>query len=524
MRFFLTLALLLVITIDSKAAVNPKNGNFDVTYTDLAPFGGSVPLQIRRTYNSFASERGWFGNGWGSPLETRLFVLPDGSAVVKENGNGRRTFYRAASRSDETIDKGVQRIISAFSIKHKVPVETLTQLRRELVRDEELRTEYALAYGVETEMQIGASLGDICGPRSLVRLATSYKRSDCDRFGQNMVHTDVFDLSGRLLTRTYDGGYTLTVVYGNGSPVRIVDSNGIAIGFAWGERTLMLGVAGSGSHVKYEFDGQRNLSAVSYIGGDDDGLRYRFGYDASHNLTAIHYVDDTALSIAYKDRPQGIVASVTERIGTRVVYDYDVDPLNAQRHSTTVTTTSPSGEIKTDRFEYETQLRQDGAIAQTKLDRIGKYGQQRRVLDGDGRLTMTYDVDAGMTEYIYHPRSGKLLLALGPDSIKKYGYSEDGNLIEVRHAPGSTFRIAYHPNGSVKTIREYGANARLLESVQIWYDTTGRTVRIKSHHAGTINLAYDNAGNITTMSDIGTPAARAFRGSLHRLLRAVAAH
>ena len=81
----------------SVAGVNPKNGNFYIACAAIFLENNGHELGIARTYNSKSTVSGWFGYGWGSSYETRLIVMPDGSAVVRENGSGRSMFYRTKS-------------------------------------------------------------------------------------------------------------------------------------------------------------------------------------------------------------------------------------------------------------------------------------------------------------------------------------------------------------------------------------------------------------------------------------------
>jgi hypothetical protein len=72
-KFKLTMTALLMVSV-AQAGVNLKNGNFYVSYTDIVVPGGGKKLEITRTYNSKATEVGWFGFGWGSLYETKLVV------------------------------------------------------------------------------------------------------------------------------------------------------------------------------------------------------------------------------------------------------------------------------------------------------------------------------------------------------------------------------------------------------------------------------------------------------------------
>ena len=84
----------------SLAGVNLKNGNFYISYTDIVVPGGGKKLEITRTYNSKATEVGWFGFGWGSEFETKLEASADGSIVIHEHGVGAKTRFTPKTAID----------------------------------------------------------------------------------------------------------------------------------------------------------------------------------------------------------------------------------------------------------------------------------------------------------------------------------------------------------------------------------------------------------------------------------------
>ena len=90
---FLKFLLVFLLPLAAIAGVSLKNGNFYISYTDILVPGGGHDLKVVRTYNSRATETGWFGFGWGSDYETFITVSADGSVVVHENGSGALTRF-----------------------------------------------------------------------------------------------------------------------------------------------------------------------------------------------------------------------------------------------------------------------------------------------------------------------------------------------------------------------------------------------------------------------------------------------
>jgi hypothetical protein len=115
MKLIVILVALLAFPVLATAGVNPENGSFYITYNDITQRSGDHELNLDRTYNSLSSDLGWFGYGWGSQYETRLVVLPDGSAAIKENGAGLTTYYRGGSES--AVKAGIERIIMSVQFE-----------------------------------------------------------------------------------------------------------------------------------------------------------------------------------------------------------------------------------------------------------------------------------------------------------------------------------------------------------------------------------------------------------------------
>ena len=119
MKSLKQIGLLVVLLFAATAfgGVNLKNGNFYITYTDIVVPGGGEKLEISRTYNSKATELGWFGFGWGSYFETNLVVSADGSVVIHENGAGGKTRFTPKNPVDIII-KSTECLNSTFDNIH----------------------------------------------------------------------------------------------------------------------------------------------------------------------------------------------------------------------------------------------------------------------------------------------------------------------------------------------------------------------------------------------------------------------
>lgn len=252
MKLKTILAILLTAPLAASAGVPPQNANFYITYNDVSLKSGDHELEITRTYNSKSTDHGWFGYGWGSTYETRLVVLPDGSAVVKESGNGATTYYRTQDLN--AIREGVKRIVQVAAARENLTQEAADQLAAQLLSDEEKRLEEVIKYEIKTELPIGAALADYCGKGSLTRVAEGYSRKDCNRFGQAVPVTDTFDLQGRLIRRTTNDGYAIVINYREDGGAQIHDTVGQNIELSWTPEGRVAHVKGEKVEVTYTYE------------------------------------------------------------------------------------------------------------------------------------------------------------------------------------------------------------------------------------------------------------------------------
>src|SRR5690606_13789872 len=170
----LTIAGLLMAGL-SMAGVNLKNGNFYISYTDIVVPGSGQKLEITRTYNSKATDVGWFGFGWGSAFETTLVVSADGCAVVHENGAGGKT--RFCPKNTVDAEAAATKIVDAMRKKTPMTGVASKQLIERLKNNAELRHAYAKNFGVETKIAKGTILySNDRGLQELHKTAEGYKR------------------------------------------------------------------------------------------------------------------------------------------------------------------------------------------------------------------------------------------------------------------------------------------------------------------------------------------------------------
>ena len=489
MKLKLILATLLALPAIGQAGVDPKTGNFYITYSDVSLKSGERELEIAHTYNSKATQVGWFGFGWGSRYETRLTVLPDGSAVVRENGAGRVTYYR--TKDEGAIKAGVQRIVEAAKKSETLSPAAADQLATELLRNEELRLAKVVKYGLQSELPNGAALDDFCGKASLTRVGDGYRRKDCNRFGDSEPATDTFDLQGRLIRHELSDGYAVTILFTDAGHAEIRDTLGQSIALTWTEEGRIASARANDIEVKYSYD--RLDLAQSLL---STGLSYKYSYDNQHNLTRVTYVDDSAMTISYSPSVNGRVDAVTDRMGEKQTYEYRSDPANASHYWTRRTLISSAGQTSTREFEYEDQTSATGVTQPARIAVAAADAAHETRFDLKGRVVRKANSEGIYSEYVYHPRSDKLILVISNRLATEFHYDDQGQLVRAENSDGQVIELGYANSPQIQRLVEINRTERTRRELRFKYNRDGRPTEIALVGSGKITVEYDDKGEI----------------------------
>ena len=208
------------------AGVNLKNGNFYISYTDIVVPGGGKKLEITRTYNSKATEIGWFGFGWGSEFETRLETSADGSVVIHEHGVGAKTRFTPKTAIDPVIAS--TKIVTEMKKKTALSEKATSELIQKLASNAELRHTYAVNFGIQSSVAPGTVLYSFdLGPQTVTVTKEGYRRDNSDGI------QDFFNAEGQMVKITDKSGYFVGFTYKNGQLESIKDSQAKQIFFSW---------------------------------------------------------------------------------------------------------------------------------------------------------------------------------------------------------------------------------------------------------------------------------------------------
>jgi len=485
MKIRMLCAALLILPAIAVAGVNSKNGNFFISYQDITQKSGENELNLSRTYNSKSTASGWFGYGWGTPFETRMTVMPDGSVVVREHGTGQINHY--APKGGNNLQAGVDKIVAVASQRDGLVPEAAETLRNRLLVDADLRRAKVLQYGIQTQLQIGGTAqSSACAGAIVTRSDEEYRRATC------VGGLDYFDLAGRLIRQEEDG-YKLTIHYAGKNPDRIEDSLGQKLFLKWtpAGRVAEARTEKAAPVITYSYDARENLLLSNEIGGNF----YRYGYDGNHNMTRIGYIDNTHMDMEYDVK--GLITSVTGTDGAKTTYSYRYDPDNPSLHYwTTITRISASGE-KSSR-EDEFLLATDAAGIEKVTGMSMTVGERRQdvVLDERGRVKRVRKPDGGFAEYTYHPTLGKVSAVLTDEGRTDFQYNDAGDLVRAKNSHGQLIELEYDGSRRIFGILETNQKESTRRELIFLYDSNSKPIRISLIGIGEILIEYDPKGEI----------------------------
>lgn len=486
------------------AGVNLKNGNFYISYTDIVVPGGGKKLEITRTYNSKATEIGWFGFGWGSEFETRLETSADGSVVIHEHGVGAKTRFTPKTAIDPVIAS--TKIVTEMKKKTALSEKATTELIQKLASNAELRHTYAVNFGIQSSVAPGTVLYSFdLGPQTVTVTKEGYRRDNSDG------RQDFFNAEGQMVKISDKSGYFVGFTYKNGQLESIKDSQAKQIFFSWFPDGLVKEIWSAGDK-KATFKYQDSDLVSSKDVADNT---YDYTFDKSHNLTGISYSDKTKLGVSY-DPQTFFVSEVVDRNGESTKYQYGSNPKNPDNHYWTVVTKPGfDGKPVANRYEYEIKSKPDGAqytyrvlteINGIKTETIyndnslpSKIARGTHITNFEynqnGLLVKKTSSKGDFVNIEYDDTINKIKKVVNNEGTTQFEYDAKGNLVKASNNVGKVVYLIYDSKGKIsKMVDQESATQKRVLAFK--YNALGKPVEIEMEQIGKINVAYDNYGEI----------------------------
>lgn len=527
------------------AGVNLKNGNFYISYTDHS-FSKTSGFEILRTYNSKSIERGLFGFGWGSEIETRLFAIGDGTIFIKEHGSGANTFFDGAQADEEALTEAINRLIQAALEKGDLEnnpgaISAYRQKLRNNREERATRWKKYLQAGLLQAPDFSAGTRWVStdrGNQRAERTATGYRRTYSDG------SYDVFDEQGLMAGKyTKDNQPRYIITYNRQQQINTVaDRNGNKFVFRFTRDGKLSQIQSSLGISYYTFEGENLVKTV-----DVAGNTYRHEYDAVHNMTAIRYKDQTAMLIEYYNTNY-FVKRITERDGGWKEYIYvsfytEEGQVNDDRYATYVVAPNRyTGGSDSNYYEYEIRTKMDGSRYTYRiLQRVG-YTEKETVYsencnnplrirnqDRSGTRTSTYaynsfclltykENNTSITRVTYDSLLRKIVRSEYTDkatsrlTVYSYRYNTNGDLVRADE-DGKWVELSYDENNKIsRMVYEDGV-------LEFEYNSMGKPILIRSEGKGSVRVTYKSNGEIDkTESDEGSSVAISITSAMQTLL------
>ncbi|WP_406685483.1 DUF6531 domain-containing protein [Seonamhaeicola sp. MEBiC1930] len=519
-RFFkILICFCFICTNIIYAGVNLKNGNYYVSYTDIEMNTfRSAFTSIVRTYNSKSTTVGLFGFGWGSELETKLYVYPDGTLIVQENGSGGTTYYKSSLVTDDMLELMIDELLDVTLSEGAISdsPDAIIERRNRLMRDMEYRSrewgkyvkkgllEYTTDFpeGMEWESyQRGNS--------KMIRTGNGYKRI-------TNRETETFDLSGNMTRYDKGNGEYSILEYKDNKLYKMIAASGDELIFKLNEDGFITSIKSKVGNSSYIYDGKKLIETK-----DAASNIYKHAYDDLYNMTSISYQDGSTYRIEYHPKTF-YVKKIIDKVGDITEYEYHVfyneDGTIDKNHYATSVIKEFYGEKNSNYYEYIIGVKLNGErynkMIKTTINGISKEthydelcNKPTSITRNEYKTTFKYNnrcllieklSASGDSIYIkYHSKFEKITNVKNYNGETSFEYNDEGNLIKANKVNGANLELTYDDKGRIESMNQDG------DILTFQYNKYGKPIKISKKEGGFIRIEYDKNGEIERVDSNG---------------------
>ncbi len=530
-------ALVSMSTAFARADVNLRNGNFYVTFRDLAYPGGELETKIERVYNSKTNFIGMFGLSWGIEYETRLRVDPDGSIIISSYGGGADNRFVAKNYNAKDLTAGVELLIQTEKKAGILTSEKQVQAERtKLTNEFDYRADrYAMFVNKGTLPRKAIAEGtQFTSTEFLYQYVTRVKGGfvhvmegkNIQKFNEMGKLVQIMDRNKNFINFTYDK---------NNHMVQIVDSQNRKLNLTWNQMNFVEKITGeSGKFATYKYDAKGYLIYAR----DDSGFENTYSYtnDIYKYLNEIGYLQNKDS----KGKPKKMqinyygadlktnVKSVLNPDGTVNEYEYIKNPKDPSYYGVHVLLKDSDGSrISDSKYEYFSKIKLGGVAATMKMistidgDRTEtvydeKNGFPVKVTNNGRVTTMAYDIKGRMTKKVtplettdltYDPVVGKVSrvqrkLKSGTVLWSSFQYDPPtGNLVFAKNNENKSVKLIYDTNGRIRALVDQSQRQLTFK-----YNELSKPIEISDAKVGTVKFTYKNSGEVDKVESNGGAA------------------
>lgn len=422
--------------------VDLKNGNFFYSWIDAELTAKNFFWQMQRSYNSRENRVGYFGQGWCSPLESKLTFDPESKNTIsiQNCGSGETTIYTKAGELWKNGDQTISIVDSMFALKVKGTTRLQFNQQGDLdafwLRDEKAKLTY------------------LKGKLNRIETAAGFLTFKFDEEGKV---TQIISDSGKTITYSYDGNNLASVknIWGSEFSYQY-DKLGNMLLAQWPDKTAikltydapkdwvisLSDREGCVEKYHYEFRKSGNDTKITSSVHRTCGKKARENktidivYDKSNNLKSVKQtVGHQWKEIQYNE--QGKPVKISDYAGLRLSFEYDKDGnltqkqngndktqfiLNEQKQVSQII--SPNAKLK---LEYDDRGRvvkmintaNSTAPAELKISYVDQSEKLKTMdLAGSGQINYSYDADGKVSDTKFKPTNkSEIDLQIGVNQI-----------------------------------------------------------------------------------------------------------
>ncbi|MFL6621742.1 MAG: DUF6531 domain-containing protein, partial [Sulfurifustis sp.] len=252
----------------------------------------------------------------------------------------------------------------------------------------------------------------------------------------------------------------------------------------------------------YTYDTRGRVKTITQTPSGGTARTTTYIYNAANNVTSVTFPDGIVLTYTY-DAAQ-LLRQVTDNLGNKVVYDYDLKGNRTQAYTYDPTNTLVRAiDLAYDARNHVNQINHSGSITQQIADAIGNLTSvtdpnanppTQNGFDALNRLVQTLNSAGGTTTYGYDIADRLTQVTAPNNATTQYVYDDLGNLLQEISPDRGTTSYTYDSAGNVLS----KTDARGIV-VNYTYDALNRVTRVTYPASSSENIAYtyDSGTNCT---------------------------
>jgi YD repeat-containing protein len=438
----------LLVSLSAWSLVDVRNANFTDVIVDV-DFPNVSVNPTTRIYNSRSQEKGIFGFGWCSLIETSLNIQDAKTLILKECGAGHEITFRLQKDGNFVSENNPA---DAIEKKNALYFRMRNQFQQEFSAKGQMTAQY-----------------------------------DKNLNGFRMT----YDSENRIEKLSFQNGVQARFSYNSDGFVREINSPGIdSLTYLYQKENLMSVTNAQKQVVEYKYDSGRNLNEITY----PDRSSKKITYDQANDwVTAIQDSQGCTENIKYteKKKPFMIYTANVEKTcsGKTMAKDnYEIwrsgssDHANIQR--IVVQSLTEKKEIVFDpKTEKPLMVVRNGTKTQYTYDSRGRVTS---VKENDRHIKYQYLANSEFVQKVITQNSSSRI----PASIA-YQYNKKGNVTAANKKLGENVKFDYDLKGKIVRIIDGKTTLELS-----YGELDPKPTRITQKGLGTIEFEYDKKGGL----------------------------